>query len=42
MYHGIGAMRGYVTVEQDGKVVTNITVQPEEAQALSAYLLSLK
>jgi cytochrome c oxidase subunit II len=42
MYHGIGAMRGYVTVESDGKVVTNITVSPEEAPALVAYLQSLK
>lgn len=42
MYHGIGAMRGYVTTEDDGKVVTNITINPQEAQALSAYLLSLK
>jgi cytochrome c oxidase subunit 2 len=42
MYHGIGQMRGYVTTEADGKVVTNITVNPEEATALSAYLLSLK
>jgi len=42
MYHGIGAMRGYVTREADGKVVTNITVSPQEAQALVAYLHSLK
>ena len=42
MYHGIGAMRGYTTVEPDGKVVTNITVNPEEAGALVAYLHSLK
>jgi cytochrome c oxidase subunit 2 len=42
MYHGIGAMRGYTTVEADGKVVTNITVNSEEAQALVAYLHSLK
>ena len=42
MYHGIGAMRGYITKEPDNTVVTNITVNPQEAQALSAYLLSLK
>jgi cytochrome c oxidase subunit 2 len=42
MYHGIGAMRGYTTVEPDGKIVINITVNQEEAQALVAYLHSLK
>jgi cytochrome c oxidase subunit 2 len=42
MYLGIGAMRGFVTVEPDGKVVTNITVNEDEAHALVAYLHSLK
>lgn len=42
MYVGVGAMRGFVTVEADGKVVTNITVNPDEAHALVAYLHSLK
>jgi cytochrome c oxidase subunit 2 len=42
MYHGIGAMRGYITTEPDGNVVTNITINPQEANALTAYLLSLK
>jgi cytochrome c oxidase subunit 2 len=42
MYNGIGAMRGYVTKEPDGKVVTNISVNADEATALVAYLHSLK
>lgn len=42
MYHGIGGMRGYVTLEPDGKVTTNITVSSDEARSLVAYLQSLK
>jgi len=42
MYFGIGAMRGFVTVEPDGKVTTNISVSNDEARAIVAYLQSLK
>jgi len=42
MYLGIGAMKGFVTVDADGKVETNITVNDDEAHALVAYLQSLK
>lgn len=42
MYYGIGAMKGYVTIEADRSVTTNFTVNADEASALAAYLLSLK
>jgi cytochrome c oxidase subunit 2 len=42
MYYGIGAMKGYVTIEPDRTVTTNITVTADEANALASYLLSLK
>lgn len=42
MYLGIGQMRGFVTVQPDGSLVTNITVNDGEAHALVAYLESLK
>lgn len=42
MYYGIGAMRGYVTQEPDGKVTTNIKLSENDVHALVAYLESLK
>ncbi|HWA84693.1 MAG TPA: cytochrome c oxidase subunit II [Opitutus sp.] len=43
MYLGIGAMKGFVTVDREtGAVTRNITVSDDEAHALVAYLESLK
>jgi cytochrome c oxidase subunit 2 len=43
MYLGIGAMKGFVTVDpKTGETTTNITVNEDEAHALVAYLESLK
>ncbi|QYM79983.1 cytochrome c oxidase subunit II [Horticoccus luteus] len=42
MYYGIGAMKGYVTVEPTGETVTNIKLTDGEVHALVAYLQSLK
>jgi hypothetical protein len=42
MYHGVGAMAGYMKKDENGNEVPNIVLTESDITALVAYLSSLK